>query len=312
MYAFNDDDGHKPQGFECDVAHEHVGSVYHNARTSDGTSPRPQLIYHKESGEYMHPCFLTPAQIMHHNNTNPPPLSPTQIPPTPSPQNYSDINILLQDIRDGDSKAIAYMAELNRYTEECGKIEMEKQMNGDDEYSENVSGMEPQQNQETKDPKNGTTPTKLPLANTPTSPPPPSPTTLNNNTPTPTTPYLTSQSHPQPWPNKKHNKHHFDTHTPAGTTTRWRPQPWPNKRHNKHHYGTHTPTGTTAKRRPPPWPILPTPTPILSIGSLRPPPWPNIRHHRCRQYSPVSYAPPARPPPWPIIPHGIHPTSQNR
>ena len=189
---------------------------------------------------------------------------------------------------------------------------MEKQMNGDDEYSEKVSGMEPQQNQETKDPKNGTTPTKLPLANTPTSPPPPSPTTLNNNTPTPTTPYLTSQSHPQPWPNEKHNKHHFDTHTPAGTTTRWRPQPWPNKRHNKHHYGTRTPTGTTAKRRPPPWPILPTPTPILSIGSLRPPPWPNIRHHRCRQYSPVSYAPPARPPPWPIIPHGIHPTSQNR
>jgi hypothetical protein len=74
------------------------------------------------------------------------------------------------------------MAELNWYTEECGKIEMEKQMNGDDEYSEKVSGMGPQQNQEMKDPDNGATPTELPLANTPTSPPPPSP----------TTPYLTS------------------------------------------------------------------------------------------------------------------------
>jgi len=41
-------------------------------------------------------------------------------------RDYTDINILLQDIRDGDSEAIAYMAELNRYTEECGKIEMEK------------------------------------------------------------------------------------------------------------------------------------------------------------------------------------------
>jgi hypothetical protein len=42
------------------------------------------------------------------------------------------------------------------------------------------------------------------------------------------------------------------------------------------------------------------------------PPWPNIRHHRCRQYSPVSHICPVRPPPWPIIPHNIHPNLQNR
>ena len=49
------------------------------------------------------------------------------------------------------------MAELNRYTEECGRIEMEKQVNGDYEYGEGDSGMEPQQNQEMKDPENGAT-----------------------------------------------------------------------------------------------------------------------------------------------------------
>jgi hypothetical protein len=37
------------------------------------------------------------------------------------------------------------MAELNRYTEEQGRIEMERQINGDDEYSERNSGMGPQQ-----------------------------------------------------------------------------------------------------------------------------------------------------------------------
>jgi hypothetical protein len=83
-------------------------------RTADGAFPRPQLVYHKESEEYVHPCFLTPAQIPHHNNnSNPPPLSSTQNKPTPSPRNYLDINVLLQDIRDRDSEAIAYMAELN-------------------------------------------------------------------------------------------------------------------------------------------------------------------------------------------------------
>ena len=168
----------------------------------------------------MHPCFLTPAQIPHHNNPNPPPLSSTQNQPTPSPHNYSDINVLLQDIRDGDSKAITYMAELNQYTKECRKIERERQINGDDEYSEKDSRTGPQQTQETKDPENNAAPTEPPLMNTPTLPPPCSPTTLDNNTPTPTTPYLTSQLHLQLWLNKKRNKPHFGTHTPAGTTTR--------------------------------------------------------------------------------------------
>jgi hypothetical protein len=312
-YAFNNNDGYEPRGFECDGVSEHEGPVYLNTRTADGAFPRPQLIYHEESGEYVHPDFLTPAQIAHHHkNPNPPPLSSTQNQPAPSPRNYTDINILLQDIRDGDSEAIAYMAELNRYTEECGRIEMEKQINGDDEYGEKDSGREPQQTNETKDPKNNTMPTGPPLANTPISPPPPSSTTLGNDTPTHTTPYLTSRSRPQPWPNKKHNKHHFGAHTPAGTTTRRRPQPWPNKRRNKHHYGIRTPAGTTAKRRPPPWPILPTPTPILSIGGPHPPPWPNIRHCHRKKYSPVSTTSPTRPPPWPILSHHIHSTSQNR
>jgi len=98
-------------------------------------------------------------------------------------------------------------------------------MNGDNEYDEKDSGMEPQQNHEMKDPENGATPTEPPLVNTPISPPPPSPTTLGNDTPTPTTPYLTSRLCPQPWPNKKRNKYHFGAHTPAGTTTKRRPQP---------------------------------------------------------------------------------------
>jgi hypothetical protein len=309
----NGRDDDEPRGFERDGVHEHEGSVHHNMRTTDGAFPRPQLVYHKESGEYVHPCFLAPTQIPHHhNNPNPPPPSPTHNPPSPSPRNYSDINVLLQDIRDGDSEAIAYMAELNRYTEECGRIEMERQINGDDEYGEKDSGTGPQQNHETKDPENGATPTEPPLVNTPTSPPPPPPTILNNNTPTHTTPYLTSRLCPQPWPNKKYNKYHFGTHTPAGTTTKRRPQPWPNKKRNKHHYGTRTPAGTTTKRRPPPWPILPTPTPIFSIENSRPPPWPNIRHRRRKKHSPVSATPPARPPPWPIISHRSHPTLQNR
>ena len=83
------------------------------------------------------------------------------------------------------------MAELNRYTEECGKIEMERQINGDDKYSKEDSRTEPQQTHETKDPENNAAPTEPPLVNTPTSPPPPSPTMPDNNTPTPTSPYLT-------------------------------------------------------------------------------------------------------------------------
>jgi hypothetical protein len=315
-HAYVSDDGRdddKPRGFERDETYEH-GPVYINTMTADGAFPRPQLIYHEESGEYVHPDFLTPAQIAHHHhNPNPPPLSPTQDTPAPSPRNYADINVLLQDIQDGDSKAIAYMAELNRYTAECGRIEMEKQMNGDDEYGEQDSGRESQQTDEVKDPKNNATPTEPPLANTPISPPPPSPNTLGNNTPTHTTPYITSRLRPQPWPNKKHNKHHFGAHTLASTTTRRQPQPWPNKKRNKHHHGTRTPAGTTTKRRPPPWPILPTTTTLIfSIENSRPPPWPNIRHHRRKKHSPVSTTPPTRPPPWPIISHHIHPTPQNR
>jgi hypothetical protein len=109
--------------------------------------------------------------------------------------------------------------------------------------------------------------------------------------------------------------HHFNTRTTPYSTSRLRPPPWPiknsNKNRNKYYYGTHTPTGTTAKRRPPPWPIIPTPTTILSIAGSRPPPWPIICHCQHNQHSPVS-TPPARPPPWPIIPRRIQSTPQNR
>ena len=240
-HAYVSNDGHnndKTPGFKHNRVSKHKGPAYHSMRTMDKASPCPQLVYHEESGEYVYPCFLTPAQILHHhNNPNLPLLSPTQNKPTPSSHNYTDIDVRLQDIRDGDSEAIAYMAELNRYTEECRKIEMEKQINGDDEYSTKDSRTGPQQAHEMKDPQNNIVPTEPPLANTPISPPPPSPTTLNNNTPTHTTPYLTSRLRPQPWPNKKRNKYHFGAHTPAGTTTKRRPQPWPNKKRNKHHHG---------------------------------------------------------------------------
>jgi hypothetical protein len=84
---------------------------------------------------------LTPADL-------PPPLL-AQNRPAPSPCHYTDINVLLQNIRDRDSDAMAYMAELNHYTEECERIKMEKQMNGDG-------------------PQNNTTSTRPPLVNTPT------------------------------------------------------------------------------------------------------------------------------------------------
>ncbi|KIM72777.1 hypothetical protein PILCRDRAFT_15806 [Piloderma croceum F 1598] len=214
-------DNDNPQGFKHNGISEHKGPTYHNVRTTNGAFTPTQLIYHEELGEYVHPCFLAPAQILHHhNNPNPPLLSPTQNLPTPSPRNYMDINVLLQDIQDGDSEAIAYMVELNQYTEEHRRIKMERQINGDNEYSKKDSKTGLQQTQEMKDPKNNATPTKPPLANTPISPPPPSPTTLSNNTPTHTTPYHTSQSCPQPWPNKKRNKYHFGTRTPVGTTTK--------------------------------------------------------------------------------------------
>ncbi|KIM87947.1 hypothetical protein PILCRDRAFT_3657 [Piloderma croceum F 1598] len=116
-HAYVSDDGcddDEPRRFKRDGVYEHEGSVYHNTRSADGAFPHPQLVYHEESGEYVHPCFLAPAQIPHHhNNPNSPPPSSTQNQPAPSPRNYSDINVLLQDIRDGDSEAIAYMAELN-------------------------------------------------------------------------------------------------------------------------------------------------------------------------------------------------------
>ncbi|KIM87971.1 hypothetical protein PILCRDRAFT_3680 [Piloderma croceum F 1598] len=101
---------------------------------------RARLPQHEDSRrDIPPPSTRIPQRIRgiphHNNNSNPPPLSSTQNQPPPSPRNYSDINLLLQDIQDGDSEAIAYMVELNWYTEECGKIEMEKQMNGDDEYS---------------------------------------------------------------------------------------------------------------------------------------------------------------------------------
>ena len=80
----------KTRGFERDRLYEHKGPVYHNMRKADEAFPRPQLVYHEETGEYVHPCFLTPAQIAHHHNTleHPTPISPsplTSTPPLPQP-----------------------------------------------------------------------------------------------------------------------------------------------------------------------------------------------------------------------------------
>jgi hypothetical protein len=53
---------YEPRGFGHgdDGAYEHEGPVYHNARTADRACAPPQLAYHKELGEYVHPCFLPP------------------------------------------------------------------------------------------------------------------------------------------------------------------------------------------------------------------------------------------------------------
>jgi hypothetical protein len=45
-----------------------TASEYHTYAFDDGHNNdgyEPQLVYHKESGEYVHPCFLAPAQIPH-------------------------------------------------------------------------------------------------------------------------------------------------------------------------------------------------------------------------------------------------------
>ena len=97
-------DGHnneyKHQGFEHDGISEHEGLVYHNMRTADGASTPPQLIYHKESGEYVHPNLFTHI---------PPPF--TSAPPLPQPGvmpatsntfccrcHKGEVYIMLQDI----------------------------------------------------------------------------------------------------------------------------------------------------------------------------------------------------------------------
>jgi hypothetical protein len=285
-------------------------------RTADGAFPHPQLVYHEESGEFVHPCFLTPTQTPHHhNNPDPPSPSPTLNKPTPSPRHYTDINVLLQDIRNGDSEAIAYMAELNRYTEECGRIEMEKQTNGDDH-------------------QNNTTPTRPPLVNT--SPPPPSPTTSNTtpddltdhpNTPPPSTfAYLetlrrdcnngmpsaiafmqglreyteTCLYEQGEWEADKQaeiRKDHWIQYPRAKRYPNPRlrsrsPDPKLKQRqlNNKHHNNTpaHTPY-PTSRSRPPPWPNKN----------------PNRNHHNKPHYdihTPVGTTTKRRPPPWPIIP----------
>ena len=76
----NGHDDDKPGGFKRGI-YEHKGPTYLNTRTADGVFPRPQLIYHEESGEFVHPCFLTPAQIAHH----PTPISPSPFISTPPP-----------------------------------------------------------------------------------------------------------------------------------------------------------------------------------------------------------------------------------
>ncbi|KIM78148.1 hypothetical protein PILCRDRAFT_11372 [Piloderma croceum F 1598] len=70
----------------------------HNAEAGYAEHGPHRFEYNdKQRGEYTPHSYTTRNQIPHHNNNpNPPPLSPTQNPPTP--RNYSDINVLLQDI----------------------------------------------------------------------------------------------------------------------------------------------------------------------------------------------------------------------
>jgi len=48
-------------GYGDDGIPEHEGLVYHNARTADRACAPQQLVYHEESGEYVHPDFLPPT-----------------------------------------------------------------------------------------------------------------------------------------------------------------------------------------------------------------------------------------------------------
>ena len=331
-YAF--DDGHddnEPRGFERDGTSEHEGPTYHNTGTANGASTPTQLIYLEELGEYVHPCFCTPAQIAHHHNTLEHPLTPTPPLPQPTPPTcttshtpneqghvntfadvndnagehptdyppptYTDLDTLRRDYDNGIPEAITYMKGLREYSDECLREVREEEMIEEAKYAlEHPSS------------------------------PPPKPAAIDNNKPDHievSRPFFTQ---PKRQRRKKHPErrplptpaHHLNNNSTPYPTSRLRPPPWPNKnpdrkrRYNKHRYSKHPPVSTTTKRRPPPWPILPTPTPIFSIENSCPPPWPNIRHRRRKKYSPVSATPPARPPPWPIISHRIHPTSQNR
>jgi hypothetical protein len=112
--------------------------------------------------------------------------------------------------------------------------------------------------------------------------------------------------------------HHTNSGTTPNSISRSRPPPWPNKhrdqdRNQHQHNGEYTPARYTMGQRPPPRPNIPTiPSLILSIANSRPPPWPNTWHCHHNAHSPVASTPPARPPPWPIIPRRIHSTPQNR
>jgi hypothetical protein len=325
------------------VVYEHVGSVYHNARTANGTSPHPQLIYHEESGEYVNPCFLTPAQIAHHHNTLEHPLTPHPIPISPSPftstpplpqptpptfvtspplneqghmSTFTDVNDDAgEHLTDYPPPTYTDLDALRRDYDN-GVPDAITYMQGLQAYSDECLReiMEEERQEEVR----------YTLEHPPS--PPPNPTAISDNKPD----YIEVSRPLFAQPKRQHRKkyperrplptptHHLNNNSTPYPTSRLRPPPWPNKnpdrkrRYNKRHHSKHPPVNTTTKQRPPPWPILPTPTPILSIKNSHPPPLPNIHHRRRRQYPSISCTLPMHPPPWPIIPHNIHPTLQNR
>jgi hypothetical protein len=344
-YVF--DDGHdddKPRGFERDGTSEHEEPTYHNTGTANGAPTPTQLIYLEELGEYVHPCFLTPAQIAHHHNTLEHPLTPHPT-PIPSARDSPDSNQQghvtasghhayasnngygneheSADANNGTAKhptdhttpPIYTNLDTLRRDYNDGVPEAITYMRGLQEYSDEcLHGVMEEEKQEEA---------KYTLEHP--SSPPPKPTAIDNNKPDHIEVSRPLFAQPKCRRRKKYAKrrpiptptHHLNNNPTPYPTSRLRPPPWPNKNpdrkhHDKHRYNKHPPVSTTTKRRPPPWPIFPTLTPILSIGSSRPPPWPNIRHRRRKKYSPISATPPACPPPWPIISHCIHPTPQNR
>ena len=266
--------------------------------------------------------------------------NPRHLPDEPAPvtPNYTDLDTLRRDYDNGIPTAIAYMRDLQEYTEECLREQEEWEAEEQTRYALEHPQTPPAEGPAPAAPHDGKhddecdahtlvhvdyhtveLPNHKPQANArdmaeppthnhptarPTTrlPPPPWP---NNNY---ITPYSTPRSRPPPWPNKKPNRnrgwHGYGKSPIARYITQQRPPPWPNKRR------CHTPYYTTIATRPPPWPNKHSDIPtILPITNLHPPPWPNQRRHR---YKSIWSTPRSRPPPWPIISRHTTQAFQNR